>query len=327
MTRVEPCSASWASPTMKKTLIIFALLFLPSMALAQTVSSNFVFVSQGILSADSGDLTGQTQSADVRIGDGWTGSTTGAELAAQYTRTGSGDSYVQLVISGWPDDTYSTGSHSQCTYNSTQSSGSYPTGGGTFIDLAANNVDPNPDGSSGCILEPGLFYNVTYEVDFLTDTSGQSHIFGSPSTTTISWDVNSNTIPNMWFPQFAIVGDGFLINQPDYAGISTTTCSITNITGCFQNALTWAFYPPAGSLNVINSLWGQINTKPPFGYFTQTQNDISTLGASSSPAFSLPQVDGINTYIFDPIDLALAGVWWAIFGIWFFFNRLRHIEI
>lgn len=113
----------------------------------------------------------------------------------------------------------------------------------------------------------------------------------------------------------------------DYGALATSTCSITNITGCFQNALQWAFVPPQGSFSGITGLWAQIDQKPPFGYFTVGLNEVNGLNNGSTPAFSLESIDGINTYIFHPIDVALAAIWWGIFGIWFFFNRVRHIEI
>jgi len=117
------------------------------------------------------------------------------------------------------------------------------------------------------------------------------------------------------------------IQTIDYTGISTTTCSITNVTGCFQNALSWAFVPPAGAFNGIQGLWAQIDQKPPFGYFTVGLNEVNGINASTTGAFSLESIDGINEYIFHPIDVALAGIWWGIFAIWFFFHRLRHIDI
>ena len=112
-----------------------------------------------------------------------------------------------------------------------------------------------------------------------------------------------------------------------FSTLSTSTCTVFNISGCFQNALLWAFYPPTGVFNGILSLKDLIAKKPPFGYFDSAKDQIAALGTTTTPAFSLTAVSGINTYIFGPIDAGLAAIWWAIVGIWFFFHRARHIDI
>jgi hypothetical protein len=108
-------------------------------------------------------------------------------------------------------------------------------------------------------------------------------------------------------------------------GLATTTCSITAIGGCFQNALAFLFYPTA-SLDQFSTLWQTVQNKPPFGYVSQTLNSLRSLNASSTPAFSfgtLPLMDSI----FTPFRTGLSALLWLGFFIVFYRGRLRHLDI
>lgn len=269
-----------------------------------------------------GPFTGDCADWIYKIGAGHSGAVT-SEILYYSSHTSSGTYQilpVYLAIIAFSDSNY-TSEVSSCAKFGV---------GNQVLDFHTLTNDPfNRALDCDVTFNPAYFYEIeiTYTSHVNYPVTFQYGGTEDPVNFPITRNQTDPTFPD-FAPQFAITANGFtVINPPDYAAISTTTCSFTNITGCFQNALTWAFYPPGGSLDTVSNLWSTINKKPPFGYFTATQSDISNLGASTSAAFTLQQVSGITDVIFDPIDIALAGIWWAIFGIWFFFNRLRHIEI
>ncbi len=270
-------------------------------------TTNFILVQQGIITATTTVLGSSMSQYDVHIGTGWVGTTTGAFVSGNFSYPINYNTALRIVIL---DNTTAT----SCGWDSYGHASSEFTNG--FYQLDTHF-------SSSCA-DPALHPNDDYTLNIGYFVSG--YIAGAPVNTT-GWSVgNTGATSPMAIPQFAIVGNGFTLT-PDYASLATSTCSITNLTGCFQNALVWAFYPPAGSLDIVTGLWPTISAKPPFGYFTVTQDSISGIGASTTPTFALEQVAGITQYIFDPLDEALAAIWWAIFGVWFFFNRVRHLQI
>lgn len=102
--------------------------------------------------------------------------------------------------------------------------------------------------------------------------------------------------------------------------LSTTTCSITNIAGCFQNALIWAFYPSNQMLDLVGTDGSLVKNKPPFGYFFVNIEALESLSATGTPAFTLEEDAPIMTYIFQPLVAGLVGVIWFGFGVWFFLH-------
>lgn len=110
------------------------------------------------------------------------------------------------------------------------------------------------------------------------------------------------------------------------AGLATTTCSITSIGGCFQNALAFLFFPSPNILDQFGLLWRQIENKPPFGYVSQTITGLRSINASSTPAFSFGNIPLIST-IFTPFRTGLAALLWIGFFIAWYRGRLRHLDI
>ena len=310
---------------MKKALFLLAFVFffsgvaLPGAARAQTLPpGSFVIASQGTQDTATSTCPYTGDCYFEYIGTGYIGSTSNAYISGNFSSL----SYIpyRLDVYGFSDDTYN-GTFTDCEFLPDNPIGTTDT---YFVQYDAS-------GAPDCVFDSTKYY----AVDFLGG-SGDFAYRGTATSTKflVSYVLLANSTYHgvaqsgvgVFEPQFSLVTGGFSIS-PNYTGLATSTCAIDNITGCFQNALEWAFYPPSGSLDTVSSLWGTISLKPPFGYFTATQNDISTIGASTTPTFALEQVSGISTYIFDPLDLALSGIWWAIFGLWFFFNRLRHIQI
>jgi len=106
----------------------------------------------------------------------------------------------------------------------------------------------------------------------------------------------------------------------------TSNCSITDITGCFKNAVVWAFYPSSASLEIYTTFIGLLQQKSPVGYFFVIKNAITGLNASSTPAFNITIPVHLKTYIFDPVDIAIASILWVFF-VFAFYKRLKHLTI
>lgn len=97
--------------------------------------------------------------------------------------------------------------------------------------------------------------------------------------------------------------------------------------GCqFQKALVFLFYPDTGTLDKFSNVWQTIAEKKPFGYVTHTINELKNLDTSGAVAFSLGTVPFMDS-IFTPFRTLMAGILWAIYAIYFYRNRLIHLDI
>ena len=167
-----------------------------------------------------------------------------------------------------------------------------------------------------------------YEDDSLVYNASTSisHTFTLPTNTT-------------WEMRFDFSGDGYyfispfgtptnfhVVSDPSTGTSGYTTCSITDIAGCMQNALVFLFYPSSASLSQYNGLYLQFINKPPFGYIVGIQKAISGINDTNTSAFTLESMPILNTYIFDPIRLALAWVLWVAFAF-VLYHRLKNIAI
>jgi hypothetical protein len=117
---------------------------------------------------------------------------------------------------------------------------------------------------------------------------------------------------------------------PSLSSASTTAiapapCSILDVSGCFQNALVFLFYPSTASLDQYSTLWTTIKNKPPFGYVVAVQTAVGTLSASSTATFNLGTVP-FMTAIFDPFRTAVAVLMWLVFIV-AFYHRLSTLDI
>lgn len=120
--------------------------------------------------------------------------------------------------------------------------------------------------------------------------------------------------------------DAFNISSSTIAEYPEYECEITSLTGCFKNAIVWAFYPSQQTIGRYYALMELIQKKPPIGYFYITKNSISNLSASSTSAFSITIPKHLKDYIFSPIDTGIAGLIWVFF-IFAFYKRLKHLQI
>lgn len=109
-------------------------------------------------------------------------------------------------------------------------------------------------------------------------------------------------------------------------GLTQIDCGLFEF-GCqVQKALTFLFIPPANALDKFSNLWQSIAQKKPFGYVTVTINQLSALNTSGATAFTLGTVPFMES-IFTPFRTAIASILWALFAIWFYQKRLKHLDI
>jgi len=105
-----------------------------------------------------------------------------------------------------------------------------------------------------------------------------------------------------------------------------TTCSITDLAGCFQNAIVFLFYPSQSSLNDFSSLYDAIKNKPPFGYISAVQTSLQGINDTQTGVFTLETMPILDTYIFTPMRTALIWIMWLAF-IFMFYHRLKNIHL
>ena len=105
-----------------------------------------------------------------------------------------------------------------------------------------------------------------------------------------------------------------------------TTCSITDLAGCFQNAIVFLFYPSQSSLNDFSNLYDAIKDKPPFGYISAVQTALQGINDTGTSVFTLETMPILDTYIFTPVRTALIWIMWLAF-IFMFYHRLKNIHL
>jgi hypothetical protein len=101
--------------------------------------------------------------------------------------------------------------------------------------------------------------------------------------------------------------------------------------GCV--VLTFAFIPNSGEQNDISSrfdsVWTEVSTKPPFGYFTIVAGDLNGLSTASSSATSTEIIQTSSTEafggVFSPLSDGFITILWLLFGFWLF-HRLRNMN-
>lgn len=109
-------------------------------------------------------------------------------------------------------------------------------------------------------------------------------------------------------------------------GLATSTCGITNITGCVQNALAFLFYPNATVLDQFKTLQTHARNRAPFGYVFMVLSSAQSVEGDSTPTFVLDIDPAIQTAYFNPIKNAIALILWALAMFWFF-KRIRDLQL
>lgn len=136
--------------------------------------------------------------------------------------------------------------------------------------------------------------------------------------TTTSFTVNQSSISAL-----TQASASSTIAQPPVAN-----CSISDLSGCFQNALVYLFWPTQSGLNTWGTFKTLIYQKAPVGYFAMVQtslNGATTTMASAITGWNISS-SGLMSGIFTPLRTAIAGILWFWFLV-HFFRRLQHIDI
>lgn len=122
-------------------------------------------------------------------------------------------------------------------------------------------------------------------------------------------------------------GVGWDISTTTPVFCTTGECSLTNIGGCFKEALCWAFVPATESLPNFGTLGDMLKQKPPIGYWNGIAGELSAANiASGTPTFTLATSSAIYANIFSPIRTSLVWVFWIAFIMWTFI-RLKNIAL
>lgn len=109
-------------------------------------------------------------------------------------------------------------------------------------------------------------------------------------------------------------------------GLATSTCGITNVTGCVQNAMAFLFYPSTTALEKFKLLQESAKTRAPFGYVYILLSSAQAVEGDSAPAFVLDINEDIQDAYFTPLKNAIATILWALAGFWFF-KRIRDLQL
>jgi len=147
--------------------------------------------------------------------------------------------------------------------------------------------------------------NATYKVVY---TGYDQHNFANNlifATTTTFY-----TGTNGWFEVIGATST----NSQNLHALATSTCSVVNISGCFQNALVWAFVPSEDSLTALKNTGTSLGTVKPFGYFVE-------LRAALTPSTTTPALVNLSQYVgsgtawgilfFDPLKTILSIIFWV----------------
>lgn len=289
--------------TLALSLFLFGAAGVP-FVFAQS-SGDFVLISQGQLASTSPSYANSADYFDVRIGTGYTGTTTGAYVSANYVNPIGGDPvWYLLTLTAWTDSSYTT-QVSSCTYGT----GALPTGTyttGSFIPLSVY----------GCA-DPTLYPQYYYSVQ----VASEAGVVGRPAIqfagidllqnptdfSSKGWTVDhySSQAPQ-FFPQFAIVADGFQITPTASSSGLFLSGALTYCASAFGSSSApalvadtgvalcdvggYLFVPTPDSIQQFGNFIPQLQTKIPFSYAYSLVSLYGSLTASSTsnlPAFSI----------------------------------------
>ena len=179
------------------------------------------------------------------------------------------------------------------------------------------------------LYEKSRSYTYTY---YLASTTPAMCGFGSISQTVNLTATTSYAFRGVFYSPTAVLwvrssqNEFYVLDNP-YPGIlgtfedstvnlATSTCSITNLSGCVQNALVFAFYPSDDSIAALTSIYDEVKYKPPFGYFNILSAQLGTMKATGTAAFWLGVGTTTITSIFTPLKAGLAWILWVAFALW-----------
>ena len=198
------------------------------------------------------------------------------------------------------------------TYNS---DGSYSAIRGSFTDTT-NGIVSNDfyliPAISGTSLDYAFTQPLTANHNYSYTLSLYNSATGATSAETAP--ISFSTLPLGTLPTEAWVAS------------SCTWIDFSTWGGCLTNLARDLFYPDSASLSQFNSLYTEYQNKPPFGYISAIQTSLKSLNDTNTSAFTLQSLPILNTYIFDPLRLALAWILWLAFAF-VLFTRFKHIQL
>jgi len=103
-------------------------------------------------------------------------------------------------------------------------------------------------------------------------------------------------------------------------------CSFGDLFCYMKKAFVWLLYPTDSVKNSFDLLKLTIVTKPPVGYFYILKDNLTGLTATSSAQVAVVIPTNLKTVIFDPLDVALTSILWALFGF-IFYKRVSKIHL
>jgi len=178
-------------------------------------------------------------------------------------------------------------------------------------------------------------YNVTLganESENVTITATATALIGSKFIRAMYLDMNGNAYSEIDEIFFNVATNTYFgatgrITPRDTTGTQSQLDCTTFDIGCqFQKALQFLFVPSSDTLDRFSSLWQSLQDKKPFGYVTVTINQLKALDTTGAQAFDLGTIPFMDS-IFTPFRTLFAGILWALFAIYFYTNRLRHLDI
>lgn len=122
---------------------------------------------------------------------------------------------------------------------------------------------------------------------------------------------------------FTIATSTSFYSPPD---VGCATASALDLFCDLKLGMVWGLYPSEGLIDQVTSLLDVLQTKPPIGYFSIAKNALQGLNASSTPTVTVTIPTTLKTYIFHPIDLGIASIFW-FFVLINFFKRVTTILI
>ena len=264
-----------------------------------------------------------------------------------YTPNWTNDVYFWIAhrVGGvWSGDSPIPPPDTQGTYNESPYNGEVVSTSGTGDVLVAfdyyldTEQDPDHDTAEWCmrLVRNDGAGNAEFCDDVAFDTYTEvSHTFtGLALDSQWDWSIIF-TRPGFFIDEYSILHAGsnyffagrFTIDSTvEEIYTAYTTCSITDLAGCFQNAIVFLFYPSQSSLNDFSNLYDAIKNKPPFGYISAVQTALQGINDTETSAFTLETMPILDTYIFTPVRTALIWIMWLAF-IFMFYHRLKNIHL
>jgi len=282
--------------TLATGVILWAAFLLPIAQAQSAPIGHFVLLQQGDRTTETNyQASGLTW--NLLLGNGFTGTTTGAFISASFVSGSSGPvQAIRVLISGYSDPSYST-IVGTCGY----------TGEDLPPNYSASATSSNPftqlthvqSGLNDCTLNPALYYKVVVTFQPSGVTISSIDYFGTASWSPPNgWtaDVTNPLYP--YFPQFAIVGDNFQITPTasssgiflsgalDFCKSAFASSSAPGIVtdigiaGC--DIVSFAFVPTPLSVQQFQDFSTALQNKIPFSYYNDTASILNGATGSST---------------------------------------------